>query len=60
MLLMKTLNLIWALRKSFYGALWSERTVPAVTSKTVLLPREKPFSGTNRRLAVFKIVWQIV
>ena len=24
-------NLIWALRKSFYGALWSKRTVPAVT-----------------------------
>ena len=52
-----------AMRKSFYGALWSKRTVPAVTSKIVLmLPREKAFPGTNRRLrvAAFKFVWWTV
>ena len=30
-------NLMWALSKSYYGALWSERTLPAVTSKIYCL-----------------------
>jgi hypothetical protein len=31
-----------------------------IWSKIVLLPIEKAFPGTNRRLAVFKIAWRIV
>jgi hypothetical protein len=29
-------------------------------SKIILSPCEKAFPGTNRRLAVFKIIWRIV
>ena len=87
-------NLIRALRESVYGALWSKRTVLAVTPARQPAPlaalsmlfllmcliyfetlpaadrmnqklctfasSKTAFSGTKRRFAVLKIVWQIV
>jgi hypothetical protein len=47
-------NSIWALRKSFYRALWSKRTVPAVT--LARQPAPLPNAGIFVELGAFELI----